>query len=174
MNGTTENLFSGQIPIFSPKKSAFFKCFDKSIEVCIQTKKSGCSLPKNGYWTPKMPVEHYIVHKNHKKDILLARFHQKKIFRVSKPLSANSFWYNVEENCVFLHFGGVFWVKNLLFDGWHPLFFLWKDSSINLSHSLKKDMDLSGEKMGIWPQNRFSGAPFFFRCVLRVKYPFFD
>ena len=125
MNGTTENLFQGQIPIFSPRKSAFFfKCFNKSIEVYIQTKKSGCSLPKNGYWTPKMPVEHQFAHKNHKKDILLARFHQKKIFRVTKPLSANSFLCNVDKKCVFLHFGSVFWVKNLSFDGCHPLFFL--------------------------------------------------
>ncbi len=121
-----------------------------------------------------MPVEHQFAHKNHKKDILLARFHQKKILRVTKSLSANSFWCNVDKKCVFLHFGGVFWVKNLLFDGWHPLFFLWKYSSINLSHSLKKDMDLSGGKMGNWPQNMLSGVPFIFRCVFRVKCPFFD
>ena len=37
---------------------------------------------------------------------------------------------------VFLGFENVFWVKYLLFDGWHPLLFLWKDSLVYLSHSL--------------------------------------
>ena len=132
--------------IFLPKKSAFFKCFDKSIEVCIQTKKSGCSLPKNGYWTPKMPVEHQFAHKNHKEDILLARFHQRKIFRVSKPLSANSFKYDIEENC----FSG-FW---RCFLGQIPVIWWVTPTSFSLkrffSLFVTQNMDLSGEKMRIW------------------------
>ena len=80
-------------------------------------KKSRHSPPKNGYWTPKMPIEDQFAYRNSKEDIILARFHQKKTFRVSKPLSANSFKYEIEENCVFLGFEGVFWVKYLLFDG---------------------------------------------------------
>ena len=79
-------------------------------------KKSRHSPPKNGYWTPKMSIEDQFAHKNSKEDIVLARFHQKKTFRVSKPLSANSFKPDIEENCVFLGFEGVFWVKYLLFD----------------------------------------------------------
>ena len=76
MNGTPENLLEGQIPSFSLKKSAyFFQCFDKSIEVCIQMKKSRHSPPKNGYWTPKMPVEH---HKNQKEDIFYSQIPSKK------------------------------------------------------------------------------------------------
>ena len=37
------------------------------------------------------------------------------------------------QNSVFWGFGGVLWVKYPLFDGWHPLFFLSENSSINLS-----------------------------------------
>ena len=48
-NKTLENIFWGQIPIFSPKKSAyFFQGFYKSIEVCIQMKKSRHRPPKMG------------------------------------------------------------------------------------------------------------------------------
>ena len=64
-----------------------------------------------------MPIEDQFAHRNSKEDIDLARFHQKKTFRVSKPLSANSFKPDIEENCVFLGFEGVFWAKYLLFDG---------------------------------------------------------
>ena len=80
-------------------------------------KKSRHSPPKNGYWTPKMPIEDQFGHKNSKEYIVLVRFHQKKTFRVSKPLFANSFKPDIEENHVFLGFEGVFWVKYLLFDG---------------------------------------------------------
>ena len=137
-------------------------------------KKSRRSPPKNGYCTSKMPKEHQFAHKNHKKDILYATFHQRKTFRVFRPISANFICCDDEENCVFLCFGGILGVKTHLFDGWHPLFFLWKYFSINLSHPLKKEMDFSGEKMGIWPWNVFSGVPFCFICVFRVKRPFFD
>ena len=74
-------------------------------------KKSRHSQPKKGYWTPKMPIEDQFGHKNSKEYIVLVRFHQKKTFRVSKPLFANSFKPDIEENCVFLGFEGVFWVK---------------------------------------------------------------
>ena len=67
-------------------------------------KKSRHSPPKNGYWTPKMLKEDQFAHENSQKDIVLARFLQKKTFRASKPLSANSFKYDIEENCVFLGF----------------------------------------------------------------------
>ena len=80
-------------------------------------KKSRHRPPKNGYWTPKMLIEDQFAYENSQKDIVLARFLQKKTFRASKPLSANSFKYDIEENCVFLGFKGVFWVKYLLFDG---------------------------------------------------------
>ena len=75
------------------------------------------SPPKNGYCTSKMPMEHQFAHKNHKEDILYARFHQRKTFRVSKPLSANFICCDDEENCVFLCFGGILGVKTHLFDG---------------------------------------------------------
>ena len=80
-------------------------------------KKVGISRQKMGIGLQKMPIEDQFAHRNSKEDIVLARFHQKKTFRVSKPLSANSFKYEIEENCVFLGFEGVFWVKYLLFDG---------------------------------------------------------
>ena len=80
-------------------------------------KKSRHSPPKTGYWTPKMPVEDQFAHKHSKEDIVLARFHQKKTFRVSKPLSANFICCDDEENCVFLCFGGILGVKTHLFDG---------------------------------------------------------
>ena len=74
-------------------------------------KKSRRSPPKNGHCTSKMPKEHQFAHKNHKKDILYATFHQRKTFRVFRPISANFICCDDEENYVFLCFGVVLWVK---------------------------------------------------------------
>ena len=123
-NGTSKNTFWGQMPNFSPERSpSFFSGQDKSIEESIQRNKSGCSLSKNGYWTPKAPSKHHFAQKCHKEDFLLARFYHKKMLGVSKPPSVNLFCCDNEEICVFLCFGGVLWVKYPLFAGGHPLFF---------------------------------------------------
>ena len=55
-NGAPENLFWGQIPIFSPERSiSFFKECDKLIEESFQRKKSGCHPSNNRFLTQKTP-----------------------------------------------------------------------------------------------------------------------
>ena len=78
-------------------------------------KKSRHSPPKNGYWTPKMPIEDQFAHKNSKEDIVLARFHKKKTESQNHSLQIISNM--IFKKTVFLGFEGVFWVKYLLFDG---------------------------------------------------------
>ena len=46
----------------------------------------------------------------------------------------------------------IFGVKCPFFHGWHPLFFLSIASLHDFVHPLKKNMDVVGEKIAIWPQ----------------------
>ena len=49
MNGTTENLFQGQIPIFSPRKSVFFSSFSiNQLRFIFRQKKVGVACQKMG------------------------------------------------------------------------------------------------------------------------------
>ena len=49
MNGTTENLFQGQIPIFSPRKSAFFSSvLINQLRFIFRQKKVGVACQKMG------------------------------------------------------------------------------------------------------------------------------
>ena len=102
----------------------------------LKEKKVGVTYQIMGIWPIKHlqnPKKHYFVQKCLKEDFLLARFYQRNMFGVLKPPSVNPFCCDMEENCVLWCFGGVLWVKYPLFDGWHPLFFLSENSSINLS-----------------------------------------
>jgi len=90
--GLLKTYFRVKSPFFSPRKSAFFSSvLINQLRFIFRQKKVGVACQKMGIGPQKMPVEHQFAHKNHKEDILLARFHQRKIFRVTKPLSANSF-----------------------------------------------------------------------------------
>ena len=54
------------------------------------------------------------------------------------------------------------------------LFFFKKILQSIYHNPWKKGVDLSGDKMGIWPQNVFLDVPCFFISVFGVKCPFYD
>ena len=111
----------------------------------------------------------------------MSTFYQKE-FAESGFMTLKIFlWWNLAKRMSSLWFlwanwcsTGIFGVQYPFFGRLHPLFFVWIQTSIDLSKHLKKKADFLGEKMGIWPKNRFSVVPFIFRCVFRVKCPFFD